>query len=330
MKKLNPVAIMLIISLLTFSISLWLPIPSLDVTDHPVFHKSDISGNEEIIFMSDTQEPVWVETFFLDENHNIEARDLVFKEIMKIKPSKIIHLGDIVSFGYKDEEWKAIDKYLYQLLEKNIEFYPTLGNHELFLFPEAGVQKFMERFPFYSKTGYSVNNGNTEIILLNSNFSDLTEKEIEIQQKWYEKKLKSLDSDSTITAVIVAAHHPPFTNSKIILYSVDVQKSFVPPFLQSQKAKVFISGHSHAFEHFKYKGKDFLVIGGGGGLQQPLYVGKEEQFIDQYSTTTTPRMFHFLDYKLENDTMHFTVKMLDETFSKFNNEYELKIPVVDR
>jgi hypothetical protein len=28
--------------------------------------------------------------------------------------------------------------------------------------------------------------------------------------------------------------------------------------------------------------------------------------------------------------MHFTVKMLDETFSKFNNEYELKIPVVDR
>ncbi|VAX18674.1 hypothetical protein MNBD_IGNAVI01-2117 [hydrothermal vent metagenome] len=233
----------------------------------------------------------------------------------------------MVSFGYKDDEWKRIDNYLYKLYRNNISFYPTLGNHELFLFPKTGEQKFMERFPFYSKTGYSVNNGKTEIILLNSNFSDLTEKEIKKQETWYENKLNSLDKDTTIKAVIVATHHSPFTNSKIVSPSEEVQQYFVPPFLRSKKAKVFISGHCHAFEHFEYKGKDFLVIGGGGGLQQPLYVGKEEKFVDLYSTTDRIRMFHFLEYKLTNDTMHFIVKMLDKTFSNFHDEYELNIHV---
>jgi hypothetical protein len=37
---------------------------------------------------------------------------------------------------------------------------------------------------------------------------------------------------------------------------------------------LFLSGHCHGFEHYKIGGKDFMVIGGGGGLHQPLKQGE--------------------------------------------------------
>lgn len=305
-----------------------LPLPLQNVNEYPVFQKKGYSdSNEEIIFISDTQEPIWVETFLLDRNKNEYARELIFNDIVKTNPRKVIHLGDIVAFGYKDESWKPIDNYLNTLLEKGIEFYPTLGNHELLLFSDAGEEQFNKRFPFYSKTGYSVNNGETEIILLNSNFSNMTDCEIKKQQIWYKNKLDELEKDSTISAIIVGTHYPPFTNSKIVSPDEDVQKLFVPQFIQSQKAKLFISGHCHAFEHFKNEGKDFLVIGGGGGLQQPLSVGNEAKWKDEYDNENSLRMFHYLILKLENDRINLTLKMLDTSFVKFNDEYKISIPI---
>ena len=330
MKKHNPIFLLLLVSLITILLLPQLPLPLQNVNEYPVFQKKEYSdSNEEIIFISDTQEPIWIETILLDRNNNLLARDLIFKEIVKAHPRKVIHLGDIVAFGYKDESWKPIDNYLNRLLEKNIEFYPTLGNHELLLFSDAGEEQFNKRFPFYSKTGYSINNGATEIILLNSNFSKMTEKEIKQQQTWYKNKMDELEKDSTISAIIVGTHYPPFTNSKIVSPDEDVQKLFVPLFLKSKKGKLFISGHCHAFEHFKQKGKDFLVIGGGGGLQQPLYVEKESKWKDEYDSKNPIRMFHFLKYKLENDTINLTVKMLDISFEKFNTEYKISIPITN-
>lgn len=330
MKKHNPIFLLLLVSLTTILLLPQLPFPLQYVNEYPVFQKKDNSdSNEEIIFISDTQEPIWIETILLDRNNNLIARDLIFKEIVKANSRKIIHLGDIVAFGYKDESWKPIDNYLNELLERNIQFYPTLGNHELLLFSDAGEEQFNNRFPFYSKTGYSINNGETEIILLNSNFSKMTEIEIMQQQTWYKNKLDELEKDSTISTIIVGTHYSPFTNSKIVSPDEDVQKLFVPLFLKSKKGKLFISGHCHAFEHFKYKEKDFLVIGGGGGLQQPLYVRDEAKWKDEYDSENSLRMFHFLKYKLENDTINITLKMLDTSFVKFNNEYEINIPITE-
>ncbi len=303
-----------------------LPWPIETERDHPVIEQIDTLNREgEIIFLSDTQEPIWIETFLLDENKNLIAREQIFNETIKERPTKVIHLGDIVALGYYDDDWKPIDNYLEKLIEEKIEFYPTLGNHELMLFSEMGEERFMDRFPFYSKTGYSIKNGTTEIILLNSNFSTMTSREIAEQQEWYINKLMQLEQDSTITAVVVGCHHSPFTNSKIVDPDEKVEELFVPPFVEFQKCKLFISGHCHAFEYFKYRGKDFLVLGGGGGLQQPLYVGTEAKWKDQYDSENPIRMFHFIKYSIENDTIKLTLNILDEDFSHFNNDYKINI-----
>ena len=328
MKKPNPILLILLVSLVTILVLPQLPIPIQSFHEYPVFQKPKYSDNKgEIVFISDTQEPIWIETILLDRNSNLVARNLIFDEIVEDNPSKVIHLGDIVAFGYKNKSWKPIDNHLNKLLEKKIEFYPTLGNHELLLFSDAGEEQFNKRFPFYSKTGYSIKNGETEIILLNSNFSKMTEEEIEQQQSWYKNKLDVLEKDSTISAIIIGTHYPPFTNSKIVSPDEDVQKLFVPLFIQSKKAKLFISGHCHAFEHFKYEGKDFLVIGGGGGLQQPLYVGNEAKWKDKYDSENPLRMFHYLNYKAENDTICMTLNILEKDFSKFDDSYKITIPL---
>ena len=285
------------------------------------------SKNGDIIFISDTQEPIWVETLLMNRNNNLLARDIILKEILEKKPSKVIHLGDIVAFGFKDSEWQPIDTFLHALIDGGSEFYPTLGNHELLLFSDTGENNFMKRFPFYSRTGYVVNNGPVKIILLNSNFGNMSKEEIVRQQEWYLITLKHLEQDSTVSTVIVGCHHPPFTNSKIINPSKQVEELFVPAFIQTGKCKLFISGHCHAFEHFKYKDKDFLVIGGGGGLQQPLYVGDEKIYKDIYDSISKKRMFHFLECRSKNDTMRITLNMLKKDFSGFNRDYKINIPL---
>jgi hypothetical protein len=145
------------------------------------------------------------------------------------------------------------------------------------------------------------------------------------QERWFKESLNKFDKDPQIDFVIIATHHSPFTNSKIVGVNEEVQKLFVPQFLKFPKAKVFISGHAHAFEHFKIKGKDFLVIGGGGGLQQPLFKGEEEKYKDLFDSVSTKRMFHFLEINNLKDSLKLEVIMLNEEFSSFKNVYSITI-----
>lgn len=283
------------------------------------------SNSNKIIFMSDSQEPVWIEKFILDENHNLEARQLIFDKIIDEMPALVFHLGDLTAFGFWNREWKPVDDFIRQLSANNIEFYPLLGNHEVMFFPAKGRANFFVRFPFQSETGYSVREENIGIILLNSNFSNLTNAENEEQINWYQNRINKFENDKRIKFIIVAVHHSPFTNSKIVGTNEDVQKLFVPEFIKSQKAKLFISGHSHAFEHFKIEGKDFLVIGGAGGLQQPLYKGSEELFKDKFDSTSAKRMFHFIELENMNDSLIVNLKMLKNDFSKFEDKYRIVI-----
>jgi hypothetical protein len=149
--------------------------------------------------------------------------------------------------------------------------------------------------------------------------------EILEQENWFRETLLKFDKDFQIDFVIVATHHSPFTNSRIVGVNEEVQKLFVPQFINSLKGKVFISGHAHAFEHFKIAGKDFLVIGGGGGLQQPLFKGEDEKYKDLYDSVSTKRMFHYLEILNFNDSLNLKVMMLNEEFASFKNVYSITI-----
>jgi hypothetical protein len=162
------------------------------------------------------------------------------------------------------------------------------GNHDVMGDTKAGERNFLKRFPETHFTGFYKVVDSIAFVLLNSNFKKLKSSDIGIQQQWYQETLTLLDSDPSVKCIIVCCHHAPYSNSKAVGSSSEVQTRFVPFFLQSRKCRLFITGHSHAFEHFNFKTKDFLVIGGGGGIHQRL--GKRLPDLDP----AYKPIFHFL------------------------------------
>jgi len=287
-----------------------------------------VSGDSLIVFVSDTQSPIFIETLVIPSNRNAAARDLILAQILRDNPNAVFHLGDMIAIGFFEATWRAMDGFLARARAAAVPVFPTLGNHELMLFPSYGVEQFFDRFPWYRNTGYVVRIGKLAVILLNSNFGQLSDRERAFQLSWLDSTLAFMESDTTVAAVIMGCHHSPFTNSTIVSPSKMVEESFVPRFLRYAKCRLFLSGHCHAFEHFRRGGKDFLVIGGGGGLQQPLLTGSERRWEDLFPEETQKRMFHYIRCRIAARGFDITVRMVKPDFSGFEDSYALSLPFV--
>lgn len=281
------------------------------------------SNKREILFLSDTQAPMWVEKLVLRTHQNSKATQAIFREILKIRPDVLYWLGDIVSLGYKNNKWRTIDEFLQQCTEARTAVYAIMGNHDVMGRPRKGARNFQQRFPEHCHTGYVQTTDEIAVVMLNSNFSTLSIEDTEKQQAWYEKTLADLDNDPAIKVIIVTCHHAPYSNSKLVGSSKLVQQRFVPAYSQSPKARLFITGHSHAFERFQFSGKTFLVIGGGGGLRQPLNTSPSR--LPDLATEYKP-MFHYLAVRREGEGLFLTSYCLRKDFTGFSKGYEFEIP----
>lgn len=286
-------------------------------TSYPVSQTKDTL----FAFISDTQTPLFIEKIWLKSSNNEEATDAIFSALLHEPDlSALFHLGDITSAGFLKDSWKTMSEHFLSLKKAGIQVYPVMGNHEYFIFPSKGRKMFFKNFPHLSSSWYMKQIGSIAVILLNSNFSHLTDYDISEQQTWFRKLVAQLDDDISVDFIIVGTHHSPYTNSKVVSPSKEVQRQFLPVFFSSKKCKLFLSGHAHTFEHFKKKGKDFLVIGGGGGLLQPLL--KEQRFKDEYNNNK--RMFHYMICRESKDSLEISVKMINPDFKTFSEIDKIK------
>jgi UDP-2,3-diacylglucosamine pyrophosphatase LpxH len=280
------------------------------------------SVNNEIAFISDTQQPMTVEKIKLRSNHNIKATSLLLADILQHKPRALYMLGDIVALGSRDHKWAAMDRFLDNCKKNGIDVHGLLGNHDVMWSRKKGEINFQQRFPDHSDTGYLSITDSIAVVMLNSNFKKLSAIEINKQQNWYTTTLARLNNDSAVKTIIVSCHHAPYSNSHIVGSSVRVQHYFVPPFIKTPKCSLFITGHSHAFEHFEGAGKDFLVIGGGGGLHQPLDTSTKA--IPDIAAGYKP-MFHYVSIKRTGDTLLLTSHFLRPDFADVEKGYSFEI-----
>jgi hypothetical protein len=257
---------------------------------------------------------MFVEKLWLRGHNNRKATQLLFADVLHRQPTAFFLLGDVVNLGYSGRQWKPIDRYLEALRHATIPVHAILGNHEVMGRPREGIRKFQQRFPDHEPTGYVVKIDATAIVLVNSNFSSLSVNEEAAQTVWYKHTLETLDADNDIHFIITGCHHSPFTNSRIVKPSREVEEKFVPPFLHSRKSCLFLSGHCHAYEHYKVEGKDFMVIGGGGGLKQPLRqgIGTLADIALDYKP-----LFHYVTAELMGDTLQVTSYHINKDFTGF-------------
>jgi len=275
-----------------------------------------------IAFASDTQEPMWIEKLWLRSDHNLEATKMIFKDVDTLRPKAFFILGDVVSLGKSQSAWKNIDKYLGAAVKDSVPVYATLGNHEVMFNSKKGIRNFRKRFTAYDPSGYAEVIDSVAVVLLNSNFADMTPAEIAQQNGWYKAELINLDNNPAIKMVIVGCHFSPYTNSTIVSPSAEVKRDFVPPFIQSKKAILFLSGHSHNFESFKVQGKQFLVIGGGGGLHQPLRANND--VMHDLAADYKPE-FHYLEVSREGNKLNILSRKLKKDFSAFDDGLSMQI-----
>lgn len=278
--------------------------------------------NTNILFLSDTQAPMFVEKLVLRTHQNTKATTTIFTEILRTKPPVLYWLGDIVSLGFRDNKWPVIDHFLASCRNAGISVYAILGNHDVMGRPRKGARNFQQRFPEHVHTGYVQVTDDVAVVMLNSNFSTLSVADLVKQQTWYEQTLVNLDTEPSIRVIIITCHHAPYSNSKLVGSSKLVQQRFVPNYLNSQKARLFITGHSHAFERYEFEGKTFLVIGGGGGLRQPLNTSPKR--LPDLASEYKP-MFHYLAVRREDDGLVLTSYCLKQDFSGFEVGYTFKL-----
>ena len=286
-----------------------------------VFAQND-SASSKFVFISDTQAPMWIEDLFLKSDENVKATEILLNDIPNQNPDEIYFLGDIVNLGYKDNRWGSIDSCIFRIRSSGLDIHACLGNHELMGNSKKGEANFQTRFPDHVNTGYTVISDSVATIFLNSNFSKMSKDQIVKQDKWYEKEMASLDSLVLVKTIIVCCHHSPFSDSKLVGSSKYVQDKFVNLFLKSKKSGLFVSGHAHMFQHFKVSGKDFLVIGGGGGLNHP--VNKKSCGYEDLSKDYKP-MFHYLTVERFSDHFKIVSHRLKKDFSGVEEGFKFEI-----
>jgi hypothetical protein len=286
-----------------------------------------VSGTASISFVSDTQSPIWIEELVLRSDENELATRKIFEAVSRDSAcAALFHLGDITALGGVSAYWEAFDSCSRPLRDAYIPIYPAFGNHEYMPWEGDGVSNLVARFPFMATPWYVRRVGPLAVVMLNSNFTRLPEGGAAKQQAWYERTLKELDDDSTVSAVIVGCHHSPYTNSTIVDPSAEVRENFVPAYLRSGKARLFISGHAHALERFTLDGKDFLVIGGGGGLLHPLRSGNEARWPDRIAHDTDRSFFHFVRITPRPGGIAVEVEMLTPDHGGFRPAYVFDLP----
>lgn len=270
--------------------------------------------NHTLAFAADTQAPMFVETLWLRSHNNRKATRLLFEDVLHRRPAAFFLLGDLVNLGYSNRQWKPIDRYVQALRAAAIPVHAILGNHEVMGRPRAGMSKFQQRFPDHLPTGYVVRVADAAVVLVNSNFSTLSDEEEAAQTLWYRTTLQQLDEDGSVRFIITGCHHSPYTASRIVKPSREAEEKFVPAYLLSRKSCLFLSGHCHAYEHYKKEGKDFLVIGGGGGLKQPLRqgIGTLADIALDYKP-----LFHYVTVETMGDAVQVTSYHIKKDFSGF-------------
>lgn len=287
-----------------------------------------VLGDSLVVFDSDAQSPIFIEETRLSPNHNDQAREMIYSQMLADHPNCIFTLGDMASLGFLTSTWKSFDDFLDRARTEGVPVFPTIGNHEVMIYPSYGVEEFYSRFPWYRKTGYSIRVGKLAVAMLNSNYNLLSTEEQARQSGWLDSTLAAFEADTSVSIVFVACHHSPYTNSTIVSPAEGVREDLVPIYLRYPKCRLFLSGHCHAFEHFRQEGKDFFVIGGGGGLQQPLLTGSEARWEDLFPKKTEKRMFHYLRCRIMARSLEVTVRMIKEDFTGFEDVYQLSFPLV--
>lgn len=286
---------------------------------------ADADTTRPFVLIGDTQRTSFWE--FWREN-NTPFRKAILTRVAAVQPAFVLHVGDLVFQGASASHWEEFDDNAHDIYKQGIPMFPVLGNHEYYGNDNAALEHYFRRFPAtHNKQWYSFRFRSLAFVLLNSNFDAISEEDIREQDLWYTNTMQQYQQDTTVACIVVVCHHPPYSNSTVVGDNTDVQMHFVPLFTTATKARLFVSGHCHSYEHFVRDGKHFVVTGGGGGPRQEVETRPEHQHhVDAYAGAAI-RPLHFCTAELHGNALEIHIHQLDQTTGMWSIGDTFVIPI---
>jgi Icc-related predicted phosphoesterase len=261
---------------------------------------------------------------------NDPERERVVAAIAAEQPDLVLLTGDCVFNGASDAQWAAFDALMTPIRARGVPVTTAFGNHEYWLFGrEMAEARVFPRFPLmHEQHWYVVPLGAVRIIVLDSNESKLTEPTWSSQARWFEHTLEAYDADASVRGVLVAFHHPPYTNSTVTGDEEHVQRAFVPPFARARKTLALLNGHVHSYERYERAGKTYVVSGGGGGPRARLATGDERRHPDDLFSGPALRDFNYTTYTIGTQGVAAEVHTLEKGATQWRvaDRFELAFP----
>jgi 3',5'-cyclic AMP phosphodiesterase CpdA len=280
-------------------------------------------AKNSFIVVGDTQ---GTSVFEFWRERNNKERKIILDEIARREPAFVINLGDLTIRGGSGRKWQEFDDLNKALREKKIPYFPILGNHDFYGNNKKALRYYFDRFPHLEqRRWYSFRWKNVGLIMLDANFSTLSQEQIEQQTRWYRGELEKFEKDKKVDYVICCCHEPPFTNSRVVDPNEKVQALFADPFVQFRKTRFFFSGHNHSYERFQQDGKFFIVSGGGGGPRHKVYIDPRKRRYEDLFSGPARRFFHFCEIEINATGLNYKVLRL-ETSGAFTLVDPLIVP----
>jgi len=275
----------------------------------PTFVVADVGKKFNLITYGDARFTDPADT----SNSNAVIRRTLVDKVAQEKPAALLFSGDMPFRGSNDDDWQQVDKEIKPLWDAKIRIYPALGNHELFVREQRGLQNWWKRFPdLQGKRWYSVLFGNCIFIVLDSDFSL---KNGHVQDAWLESQLAHLPAEADF--VFVMTHHPSYTDSHDSLFggghSARKQERELAARLEALQPTIrpriiAIAGHVHNYERFEHSGVTYVVSGGGGATP---YLFDRSPF-DKFQGGNSVN-YNYVKFEIDGPHLKATMFRLDAT-----------------
>lgn len=163
-----------------------------------------------------------------------------------------IMLGDNIYGSERPQDFARKFEQPYKpLLDANIAFYASLGNHD------DPNQQYYKPFGMGGRRYYTYQKKDVRFFAIDSNYMDRD------QQAWLDKELRESDAKWKI----VYGHHPIYSSGGRHGSEVDLREIVEPMFVKYGVNVVF-AGHEHFYERLKpQKGIHYFTAGGSAKLR---------------------------------------------------------------
>jgi hypothetical protein len=275
----------------------------------------DIPTPKTIAIVGDIQRTNQAEITLLGRSQNDVERQEILNGIAGAKPDMLLMLGDQVAYGEGSDDWYRFDDFMKNIHYADIPVRALLGNHDYGgRSVDHCLHHFTDRFPHQKGELHGLTvMGPLALVTLNSNFEFMTPQETDRQLARYIEMLNDLDADPDIRGVIVASHHPPFSNGGYSL-KPEIKDMFAVPFARARKTRIYLSGHVHNYQRFKSGDKQYIVTGGGGGARHEIDISNKRPYHDDaYRVASRLRPFHYVMLTMETNERTGEAKITGET-----------------